>query len=130
MQFTAYGHANIEGTHKTTLEFTQHTSVTPKGDCIIGTRADFDAEAIAALAQVSKRLKITLQTRGSSVVIIGESNKNFVPSPEIVIRKTDFVSPRTLVLKADKAAADLPRPMIQTLKNPEEHLTVIVERLD
>ncbi len=130
MQFVAYGHQLIEGTHKTTFEITQHTSVTPKGDCIIGTRAAFDPDALAALAQVSKKLKITLKTKSYTETIIGESNPAFSPGPEVVIRKTDFISPRTLVIKADKAAADLPRHFIEALKDPKESLTVTVERLD
>lgn len=130
MQFFAYGHANIEGTHKTTFELTQHTSVTPKGDCVIGTRAAFDADALAALAQVSRRLKITLKVRSYAETIVGEANRSFVPGPEVVIRKTDFISPRTLVLKADKSAADFSRQFVNALKDPKEQLTVIVERLD
>jgi len=130
MQFVAYGHQNILGTHKTTFEFTQHTSVTPKGDCIIGTRANFDPEALSALAQVSKKLKITLQTGQWTEEIIGEANKEFVPGPEVVIRKTDFISQRTLVINADRAAVDLPRHFIEALKDPKEPLTVTIERLD
>lgn len=130
MQFVAYGHQNIEGSHKTTLELTQHTSVTPKGDCIIGTRANFDPEALSALAQVSKKLKITLKVKDYTEEIIGEANKEFVPGPEVVIRKTDFISLRTLVIKADRAAVDLPRHFIQALKDPKEALTVTIERLD
>jgi hypothetical protein len=129
MQFVAYGHQLIEGTHKTTFEITQHTSVTPKGDCIIGTRAAFDPEALAALAQVSKKLEITLKTKSYSETITGEANNHFVPGPEIVIRKNAIVSPHTLVVKADKAAADLPRHFIEALKNPEEQVTVIIERI-
>ena len=130
MQFFAYGHANIEGTHKTTFELTQHTSVTPKGDCIIGTRAAFDADALAGLAQVSKRLKITLKARSYSEIIVGESNRSYVAGPELVIRKTDFVSPRTLVINADKAASDFARNFVLALKDPKEQLTVTVERLE
>jgi hypothetical protein len=129
MQFTAYGHANIEGTHKTTFELTQHTAVTPKGDCIIGTRAGFDPAALAALAQVSKKLKMTLKARNYTEVIVGDSNPQFAPGAEVVVRKTDFVSSRTLMLNADKAAADFARPFVALLKNPEEHLDVTVERL-
>lgn len=129
MQFVAYGHAHIEGTHKTTFELTQHTAVTPKGDCIIGTRANFDAAALAALAQVSKRIKITLKVRHHTEIIVGDSNAQFSPGPEVVIRKTDFLSPRTLILNADKAAADFSRQFMALLKNPEEHLDVTIERL-
>ena len=129
MQFVAYGHASIEGTHKTTFELTQHTSVMPKGDCVIGTRADFDADALAAIAQVSKKLKLTLAIGGLKEVVIGDANSGFVPGPEFIIRKTDALSPHTLMVNADKAAADFSRRFVDALKNPETHLTVLIERI-
>ncbi len=129
MQFVAYGHQNIEGTHKSALELTQHTSVLPRGDRVIGTRAAFDAEAIAGLAQVSSRLKITLQVGSSTETIIGTANKQYNPAPHIIIRKDSLVSPQTLLIHADKAAADLPKKFIDLLKSPEAKLTVIIERL-
>lgn len=130
MQFVAYGHTGIEGTHKTLFELTQRTSVMPKGDCIIGTRANFDATALAALAQASQKLKMTLKVRNYTEVIIGDSNAQFSPGTDVVIRKTDFLSPQTLIINADKAAADFSRPFVALLKNPEEHIDVTVERLN
>ena len=42
MKFSARGHENIRGVHKTTFEFTKEKELTLKGDCIIGVNADFD----------------------------------------------------------------------------------------
>ena len=41
-KFHAYGHPNILGTHKTTLEFTKDEDLTSNGNCIIGVKADFE----------------------------------------------------------------------------------------
>ena len=41
--FHAFGHKNLLGTHKNTLEFTKDKNLTLKGDCIVGVNADFDA---------------------------------------------------------------------------------------
>lgn len=129
MEFPAYGHAGIEGTHKTVLELTQLTAVVPKGDRVVGTRAAYDAEAIAALAQVSDRIKMTLKTRAYTEVIVGKANKNYKPSQEIIVRKDDVASPATLIINADKAAADVSRKLIDSMKTPEETMTVILERV-
>ena len=47
----------------------------------------------------------------------------------IVIRKSDFVSPRTLAVKCDKASDLLPREMVTLLQDPKTRgtFTIIVE---
>jgi hypothetical protein len=129
MQFNAYGHAGIEGTHKGVLELTQKTGVIPKGDCVIGTRSDFQPDAVSALAQVSKKLKITLQVKSYVETITGDCNMGFLPGSDIIIRKGPQRSPSTLIVNADKSAGDLSKKMIELLKSPEEHIVVIIERL-
>jgi hypothetical protein len=37
---------------------------------------------------------------------------------DIVIRKTNFVCPRTLSVRCDRASSDIPRRMVQALKDP------------
>lgn len=129
MEFVAYGHPGIEGTHKTVLELTQQAGVIPKGDRVIGTRAAFDPEALAALAQVSRKLRITLRTRNFTETVTGDANPSYEPGPDLIIRKDTMFSPGTLVFNADKAAADLPKHFLEALKDPKEHVTVVVERL-
>ncbi len=129
MQFNAYGNAGIEGTHKGILEFTQKTGVIPKGDSVIGTRADFEPEAVSALALVSKKLKITLKVRSYVETITGDSNASFMPGSDIIVRKGPQRSPSTLIVNADKSAGDLPKKIIELLKNPEERMIVTVERI-
>ena len=48
--------------------------------------------------------------------IIAEINPDFSSNKEIVIRKTDFVSERTMGIKANKAAFELNRGLINLLK--------------
>ncbi|MFX1265712.1 MAG: DUF371 domain-containing protein, partial [Promethearchaeota archaeon] len=40
VQFRAYGHANVTGSHQTTVEITSESTLTPRGTCIVGIRAD------------------------------------------------------------------------------------------
>ena len=35
-KFYAYSHANVIGSHKTTIEITKDNYLTKKGDCIVG----------------------------------------------------------------------------------------------
>ncbi|MEM4254526.1 MAG: DUF371 domain-containing protein [Candidatus Woesearchaeota archaeon] len=130
MEFIAYGHAGIEGSHKGILEFTQKTTVIPKGQSVVGTRANFDPEAISALAQVSKKLKLTIKVRNYTEEIIGDANQGFIPGSDIIVRKGPQRSPSTLLINADKSAGDLPKKMIELLKNPDEKIIVTMERLD
>jgi hypothetical protein len=129
MQFNAYGNAGIEGTHKGVLEFTQKTGVIPKGDAIVGTRTDFEPDAVSALAQVSKKLKITLKVRTYTETITGDCNTGYMPGSDIIVRKGPQRSPSTLIINSDKSAADLPKKMMELLKNPEERIIVTLERL-
>jgi hypothetical protein len=45
-----------------------------------------------------------------------------------VIRKSDYISNRTLAIRSDKAAQDLSRDLVQKLKNPKQKakITLVV----
>lgn len=122
--FTARGHPNILATHRNTIEFTKDAEVSREGDCIIGVQANFSLEALRPLLRY-KYLKILLEVEGLQEVVRAEVNSGFSNNREIVIRTTDFVSGRTLGIKADKAAKDLDRRLIKKLK--EEGVLMKVE---
>ena len=130
-KFHAYGHANIRATHKTTLEFTKDAELTLNGDCIVGVNADFDLEKIKALIKNSKNGKITLiiETTDKKIkeTINAELNPGFNSNKEMVIRKTDFLSERTLLIRADKASFELKRDLIEYLKQKQNKITVILK---
>lgn len=128
MEFTCYGNAQIEGTNKHFFEIIQAASVIPKGDCVVGTRANYDAEAIKALLQVANKLRIILKTKDWEEVVNALPNKSFLPGPELVIRKTDQTTPGTIAINADKAAADFSKEFVEAIKKPEEQITVKIER--
>ncbi|MFH2028408.1 MAG: DUF371 domain-containing protein [Nanoarchaeota archaeon] len=109
MKFTAYGHANITSRHRNTLEFTKDASLTLNGDCIVGVRADFLLKDINFFLRKLKNKKIKMRIRVMDIIeeIHFEANPDFDDDTEIVIRKSDFKSKRTLGINADKAANDL-----------------------
>ena len=117
--FNITGHKNILGTHKNTIEFTKDSDLSLKGDCIIGVRADYDLDSLKTLVKNNSELKIIIKVDNLIEEIKAVSNPNFNDEHEIVIRKTDFVSGRTLAVKADKAVIDLDRSLLKKLKNPD-----------
>jgi hypothetical protein len=122
--FTAYGHPNITAKHKTTLEFTKDKELTKRGDCIIGVNSDFDLESIRKLIKNKERIKIVIKVNNLSEEINAEINKDFKDNEEIVIRRSDFNSKRTLGIKSDKACINLSKELIELLKNPNQKLLI------
>jgi hypothetical protein len=125
------GHENIQATHKTTLEFTKDKHLSKKGDCIIAVAAD------KALADLSAEFKEKLRKPHAKLTIIVESGGiveqvNAHGSPQLilthptdmVLRKSDYVCSRTLAVRADKAALDLSRDLVEKLKNPQQKVKI------
>jgi len=125
MEFFIFGHPNISATHKTTLEFTKDKELTKKGTCIIGTNADFSFSEIRKLL---KAKKIEINIKGDK--IIAEVNPNFNDKKEIVIRRSDFKSNRTLGINANKAAVDLNRNLIKKLQNQKEKIKIKIKSIE
>ncbi|MCJ7469295.1 DUF371 domain-containing protein, partial [Candidatus Bathyarchaeota archaeon] len=60
---TAYGHENIQATHKTTLEITKDKHLTKNGDCIIAVAAN------KSLADLSPKFKEKLRRKNAILTI-------------------------------------------------------------
>jgi hypothetical protein len=127
MRFKIYGHQNMLATHKNTLEFTKDKELTKRGDCIVGVNSDFNMTKKFLNA---KKIKITITSDGINEVIVADVNASFNDEHEIVIRKTGFLSKRTLGINADKAAVDIDRRIIKKLVNPEYSADVTIEAIE
>jgi len=131
--FICYGHKSITAKHRTTLEFTKDKDVSLKGDCIAGIRAGFELSEIRQFIKSSnsKKIAIIMQAASKSKKIrdkiIAEINPDFCSNKEMVIRKTDFISKRTFAIKANKAAFELSRDLIEFLKEEKNKIRVIIE---
>ena len=129
-KFNAYGHPNVIATHKTTLEFTKDSELTLNGDCIVGVKADFkldDLKEFIKKTKNNKKITITISINKIKEKINAEINPNFNSNHELVIRKTDFVSERTFAIRADKAAFNLDRNLIKSLKEKKNKILVVIE---
>lgn len=121
-----FGHPNVQSLHGKTLEITKDEHLTLRGDCILGVRAT------KACADLNETLKRRLSTTGSIVRVeimvgsesfvikgMGDERLSLMNPHDIVIRKTNFVCPRTLSIRCDKASSDVPRNMVKILQDDE-----------
>ena len=123
----ARGHANVRATHRSTLEVTTDTHLTPAGDCIVGVEADrapaaFSPGFVGACRDDSARIEATLRVDGAATSIVGrgDSGLTFGSDRAAVIRTSDYVDDRTVLVRADAAAADLNRELVSSLAGGAE----------
>jgi uncharacterized protein len=129
--FHARGHPAVLSTHPTTLELTKETGLSKNGDCIvaIGSSAgliDLPEAMKNALSSGPCVARLTLKIGVYQFTIEGSGAKGLRLShpTDIVVRKSGFVSDRTLLVHADRAAADLPRSLVQLLQDPSQKVLV------
>lgn len=125
-EITFFGHPNVQSFHARTVEITKDEHLTLKGDCIIGVRAskacaDLDVAVRNKLITVGSRVRIDVIVGNDVYTITGSGDERLTlkNTHDIVIRKTNFVCPRTLSVRCDRASSDIPRKMVEALKNPE-----------
>jgi hypothetical protein len=119
-----YGHPNIRSLHAKTIEITKDEHLTPRGDCIIGVKAnkacaDLDESFKHRLKSNLSVIKIEIMAGDESFLISGRGDErlSMLNSNDIVIRKTNFVCPRTMSVLCDKASSDVPRKLVRTLQD-------------
>lgn len=119
----AKGHSNVRARHKTTLEVTKETHLTPRGDCIMAVAADKGMNELSEEFKTKLRddkaiLEILVECNGIKEKITAHgSAKLMLKHPtDLVVRKSDYIDERTLAIKADKAAIDLNRKLVEELK--------------
>jgi hypothetical protein len=125
-EVTFYGHPNVRSLHSKTIEITKDEHLTPRGDCIVGVRAnkacaDLDESFKRRLKSSSSLVRIEIMVGGESFLISGMGHEclTLLNPHDIVIRKTNFVCPRTLSVMCDKASSELPRNLINILQDRE-----------
>lgn len=126
----ARGHKNIRATHRTTLEITKEQHLTLRGECIIGLAADKSVFDLSddfknCLKAEKSLLVIVLEVNDLKDVILAEGHPNLVLSDKsrIIVRKSTYIEPATLCIRANKAAADLKREVVSALREPNSMLT-------
>jgi uncharacterized protein len=129
-----YGHENVQATHHGTVEFTKDRHLSRNGDCILVIYVDrglaeLSANFKNALQKPNAKLKVQIQVDDLTETIHAQGSSNLTLSDpqEIVIRKSEFASPRTLGVCADKAAKDLNRKLVEKLKNSNQQAKITLQ---
>jgi len=132
----AHGHENVQSTHRTTFEITKETTLTKRGDCIVAVGAAKGAADLnPRFKEVAKKksAKITITIEASEVKEVvrarGSPGLSFTHLTDLVVRKSGYVCGRTVAVRADKAASDLSRKLIEKMRDPlqEIKITLTVE---
>ncbi len=127
----AFGHENIQATHPSTLMLTKEKQLSNTGDCIVAVAAnkslaDLDETFKQRLKNSNAKLTIIIEADGLSEQInaVGSPKLILAHPAEMVIRKSEFISERTLAIHADKSSSDLSRKLVEKLKNPNQKITI------
>ena len=126
-----FGHENVQATHYVTLEFTKDANLSKNGDCVVVVAADkgladLGANFKNALRKINAMLTVKIEADNVSEEIHaqGSPNLSLTHPNEMVLRKSDFVSDRTLGIYSDKAAKDISRELVEKLRNPMQSVRV------
>ncbi|MGH2639321.1 MAG: DUF371 domain-containing protein [Rhabdochlamydiaceae bacterium] len=119
------GHPNILATHRNTIEVTKVAEISKRADCIVGvnaTKACLDlSPALKKYVQDSGNLEFEILVNNSTFKFSGRGRRELDLSDprELVLRRSDFISPRTAAISCGAAAIDLPREMVRLLQEPK-----------
>jgi len=127
----AHGHENISATHGTTFEITKEAGLSRTGNCIIGVSADKALDDLSldlkrSLRRKDARIKISIKAGevAETAVAFGSPRLILAHPTDIVVRKSDYISNRTLAVKADKAACDLSRKLVEKLRSSTQRVEI------
>jgi hypothetical protein len=131
-----FGHENIRSNHKKTIEITKETELTPRGDCIVGINASYSCYDLPdslknKLRDPASKIQFSIKVEEHEFLLEGKGHEDLILThkEDIVIRKSNFVCPRTLAVKCDKASDLIPREMVKLLQDPKTKgiFSIIVE---
>jgi len=128
---SAHGHVNVQSTNKTTFEITKESHLTKRGDCIIAVGASKGAtdltqrfKAVARSQGARITIKIEVNGEEETVTAWGNPKLLFNHPTDLVVRKSDYVCGRTLAVRAEKAACDLSRKLVEKLRNADQKVKI------
>ncbi|ASJ14743.1 DUF371 domain-containing protein [Thermococcus radiotolerans] len=130
------GHENVRATHRSTLEFTKEDYLTPRGDCILCIEADKGindlSDEFKSALKAGKRLLIRIKVGNLVDEVLAEGSPGLILDHDfsMVVRKSDYIDARTLAIRANKAARDVDRKIVELLKSPERTVEIELIILD
>lgn len=129
------GHRNILSTHKNTIEITKDAEISKRADCIIGVLASKGCADLNPILRQwirsGHRLEFEIKCGTSSFFVNGQGSSSLDLSNQndLVLRRSDYASSRTVSIRCSSAACDLPRELIRTLQNPNARGELVIRSL-
>jgi len=123
----AHGHEHVSAEHASTLEVTSDDFLTPAGDCILAIEADrvpadFAEAFVDACRSHGATITAEIAADGHVERVTGRGHPDltFENERSHVVRTSDYVDDRTVMVGADAAAADLDRDLVAALADGAE----------
>ncbi len=119
-----YGHPNIRSNHSKSIEVTKAQTLSTRGDCIVGINADKACNDLnpglkKLLLKPGLVMKIEIIVLDLTFVMHALTDHRLLltDTHDLVIRRSNFICPRTVAISCDKAASDIPRKMAHLLRS-------------
>ena len=129
----AYGHNNILCTHNTTIEITKEDTLTERGNCILGVKSSKACSTLNSnlkkQLKLGKKIKVTIRVDDDFDTFFGfgDDSLTLTSTKDLVFRKSDFISDRTVLIKCSKSSMELNRDLINALKVMDKKFEIIFE---
>ena len=131
--FLARGHRNIHALHETTVMTTREAHLSRRGDCVAAVSAekglsDLSPEIKEAARQPEAVITLTLQVGGEAFNVrgMGHPSLTYTDHNDMVARKSGYICGRTLMIHSDKAACNMPRTIVEKLRDQNALVEIIV----
>ena len=112
---------------------TKDHKLTLKGDCIAAVSSmkglcDLKPELKEAVMNEMAKITMKLEVKGCCFEIhgFGHPDLTWDDPLDMVARKSDYICPRTLMIKADYASIDVPRDFVNILKDSLQQVDVTI----
>jgi hypothetical protein len=125
LSLQAHGHPLLRATHGKSIEITSHPEITTRATCIIGVRATLHAQ----LRMLRGRVKVVLSSGDAVAEIVGQVNPSYDSDSRLVIRRSGVADHDTFLVHADTTADELPRKLVNALRNGDAVLHVEILEL-
>jgi hypothetical protein len=119
VRLVGHGHPAIRATHAKTLELTPEHELTERGTCVVA------VGTVPVAAPMAGPVRITISAGGESFAFEARANPLWDPTGRAVVRRGPLRLAGTLATHATATSADLPRPLVEALRDP--HTVVEIE---
>lgn len=121
------GHEHVTAQHASTLEVTSDDWLTPAGDCIVAVEADrvpddFGDSFVTACREPTATITATFAAGEHEQTVTGHGHPDltFESDRSMVLRTSEYVDDRTVMVGADTAAVGMDRTLVDALASGAE----------